>query len=217
MHREGYGLLLGLVTAALVLTVGHRMLGGGAWLRVMETLLWLCTGFTIFFFRDPERQAPTAPGLIVSPADGTVVEIVEETEPDYLQAPARRISIFLSPFNVHVNRSPIDGEVEYYSYRKGKFLRAFLPEASTQNEQSIVGVKAPWGKITFKQIAGIIARRIVCEAYEGRRLKRGERIGIIKFGSRMDVFLPLDAPLKVRVRDRVKAGESILGEINHAS
>jgi phosphatidylserine decarboxylase len=217
VHKEGYGLLLGFVLAALVLTLSHRMLSGGLFLRVVETLLWLCAAFIVFFFRDPERHAPTAPGLVVSPADGTVVEIVEELEPEFIKAPARRISIFLSPFDVHVNRSPIDGEVKYYSYRPGKFLRAFLSQASLENEQSIIGMQAAWGRVTFKQIAGILARRIVCEAYEGRRLERGERFGIIKFGSRMDVYLPLDAPLKVRVRDKVKAGESILGEIKHGS
>ncbi len=217
MHKEGYGLLIGFVLAALVLTLGHRTLGAGIFLRGVEILLWLCAGFTLYFFRDPERTIPTEQGLIVSPADGTVVEIVEEFEPEFIKAPARRISIFLSPFNVHVNRSPITGEVKYYSYREGKFLRAFLPEASTENEQSIIGMEAPWGKITFKQIAGIIARRIVCNAREGHVLERGERFGIIKFGSRMDIYLPLDAPLKVRVRDKVKAGESILGEIKNAS
>jgi len=217
VHKEGFGLLIGFVLAALILTLGHRTLGAGMFLRVIETLLWLGAAFIVFFFRDPEREIPTAPGLIVSPADGKVVEIVEEFEPEYLQAPARRISIFLSPFNVHVNRSPIEGEVKYYRYRKGKFLRAFLPEASTENEQSIIGMQAPWGKVTFKQIAGIIARRIVCDAREGRRLHRGERFGIIKFGSRMDVYLPLDTLLKVQVRDNVKAGESILGEIKNAS
>lgn len=217
MHKEGYGLILGFLLAALVLTLSHRMLGAGTFLRVVETFLWVCAGFVIFFFRDPERQVPTAPGLIVAPADGTIVEIVEEHEPDYLKGRARRISIFLSPLNVHVNRAPVEGEVQYYQYRKGKFLRAFLSAASTENEQSIIGMQAPWGKITFKQIAGILARRIVCEAYEGRKLRRGERFGIIKFGSRMDIFLPLNTLLKVRVRDKVKAGESILGEIDHAS
>lgn len=217
MHKEGYGMFLGLLLPALVLTLGHRMLGAGDWLRGLEALLWMGAAFMIFFFRDPERRVPTAPGLIVAPADGTVVEIVEEYEAEYLRAPARRISIFLSPLDVHVNRAPAEGEVQYYGYRKGKFFRAFLPAASSENEQSIIGVQAPLGKITFKQIAGILARRIVCEAYQGRKLQRGERFGIIKFGSRMDVCVPLDAALKVRVRDKVKAGESILGEFNHAS
>lgn len=210
-------MLIGFALAALVLTLSHRMLGAGVFLRSVEVLLWLSVGFIVFFFRDPVRQIPTAPGLVVSPADGTVVEVIEEFEPVFIKAPARRISIFLSPFNVHVNRSPIDGEVKHYSYQEGKFLRAFLPEASTENEQSIIGMQAPWGKVTFKQIAGIIARRIVCNAREGRRLERGERFGIIKFGSRMDVYLPLDTVIKVHVRDKVKAGESVLGEIKDAS
>lgn len=217
MHKEGYGLILGLALAALVLTVSHRMIGAGLWLRGVEALLWVGAVFMVFFFRDPPRRVPAGPGLIVAPADGTVVEIVEEVEPEYLRAPARRISIFLSPLDVHVNRAPAEGEVQYYNYRKGRFLRAFLAAASAENEQSIVGLQAPLGKLTFKQIAGLLARRIVCEAYAGRKLQRGERFGIIKFGSRMDVFVPLDAAVRVRVRDKVKAGESILGEFNHAS
>jgi len=217
VHKEGWGLILGLLVAALVLTLSHRMLGAGMLLRALEVLMWLLAAFMFYFFRDPERQVPSAPGLIVSPADGTVVEIVDEEEPDYIRGPARRISIFLSPFDVHVNRAPAEGDVEYVRYHAGKFLRAFLPEASRENEQAVIGLRSPWGKVTFKQIAGILARRIVCDARQGMPLKRGERFGIIKFGSRMDVFVPLNTAVRVRVRDKVKGGESILGEIDHAS
>jgi len=222
VHREGYGLLSILAGLALLLTLGYlgfREQGGlvAMTLRVMSLLLWLATAFVIFFFRDPERDIPTSLGLVVSPADGTVIGIDEIDEPDFMQARTKRVIIFLSPFNVHVNRVPHDGEVKYFRYRQGRFLVASEPAASTENEQSIIGLETPDGKILFKQIAGILARRIVCEIREGHRVRRGERFGIIKFGSRMEVFMPLNTEIKVRLREKVRAGESIIGEIKHAA
>jgi len=186
-------------------------------LRITSILLWLAAAFIIFFFRDPEREAPKGLGLLVSPADGTVIGIDEIDEPDYIHARTKRVIIFLSPFNVHVNRVPEDGEVRYFRYQQGRFLVASVPAASTENEQSIIGLQTPVGKIVFKQIAGILARRIVCEIREGHRVRRGERFGVIKFGSRMEVFMPLHTEIKVRLREKVRAGESILGEIQHAT
>lgn len=186
-------------------------------LRIISILLWLAAAFIIFFFRDPEREAPKGLGLLVAPADGTVIGIDEIDEPDYIHARTKRVIIFLSPFNVHVNRVPEDGEVRYFRYQKGRFLVASVPAASTENEQSIIGLQTPAGKIVFKQIAGILARRIVCEIREGHRVRRGERFGVIKFGSRMEVFMPLHTEIKVRLREKVRAGESILGEIQHAT
>lgn len=186
-------------------------------LRGISILLWLAAAFIIFFFRDPEREAPKGFGLLVSPADGTVIGIDEIDEPDYIHARTKRVIIFLSPFNVHVNRVPEDGEVRYFRYQRGRFLVASAPAASTENEQSIIGLQTPAGKIVFKQIAGILARRIVCEIREGHRVRRGERFGVIKFGSRMEVFMPLHTEIKVRLREKVRAGESILGEMQHAT
>ncbi|MDZ7361420.1 MAG: phosphatidylserine decarboxylase family protein [candidate division KSB1 bacterium] len=222
MHREGYGLLSILAGLALLLTLGYvgfREQGGllAMTLRVMSLLLWLASAFVIFFFRDPERDIPTGPGLVVSPADGTVIGIDEIDEPDFMHARTKRVIIFLSPFNVHVNRVPNDGEVKYFRYQAGRFLVASEPAASTENEQSIIGLETPDGKILFKQIAGILARRIVCEIRQGHRVRRGERFGIIKFGSRMEVFMPLNTEIKVRLREKVRAGESIIGEIKHAA
>jgi phosphatidylserine decarboxylase len=207
---------------ALLCTLGYMALQapGGAVafiLRLASILLWLSTAFVIFFFRDPEREIPTGLGLLVSPADGTVIGIDEINEPDYIHAQTKRVIILLSPFNVHVNRVPEDGEVQYFRYQKGRFLVASAPAASTENEQSIIGLQTPEGRIVFKQIAGILARRIVCEIREGHRVRRGERFGIIKFGSRMEVFMPLNTEIKVRLREKVRAGESILGEIKHAT
>jgi len=128
----------------------------------------------------------------------------------------QRISIFLSVLDVHVNRAPAEGVVRLYRYQRGRFHVASLPEASVENEQSVIGLETPGGKVLFKQIAGLIARRIVCDLRVGQRVLRGERFGIIKFGSRMEVYLPPEVEIKVRLRDKVRAGESILGEFSNA-
>jgi phosphatidylserine decarboxylase len=146
-----------------------------------------------------------------------VIGIDEIDETEFMQERTRRVSIFLSVFNVHVNRVPCEGEVKYFRYKSGRFLVASQPNASVENEQSVIGLETLHGKILFKQIAGILARRIVCDLREGHRVQRGERFGMIKFGSRMEVFLPLDAEVKVRLREKVKAGESIIGEFKHES
>jgi phosphatidylserine decarboxylase len=220
VHREGYGILSALIVIALLLTwgyLGYRQQGGSiaVMFRVLGVVFWALAAFTVYFFRDPEREIPAGMGLVVSPADGTVIGIDETEEPDFIKARTRRVTIFLSPFNVHVNRVPDDGEVKYFRYKKGRFFVASKPAASMENEQSIIGLETPDGKIVFKQIAGILARRIVCEIREGHRVRRGERFGMIKFGSRMEVFLPLNSEVKVRLREKVKAGESIIGELKH--
>jgi phosphatidylserine decarboxylase len=215
VHREGYGILIAFVLAALVFTLGYRQLGGGAALRMLSLVLWILVAFTVFFFRDPEREIPTGEGLVLAPADGTVIGIEEVDEPEFINGRARRVSIFLSVFNVHVNRAPYDGEVKYFRYQKGRFRVASQPAASTENEQTIIGLETPQGKILFKQIAGILARRIVCDIREGHQVRRGERFGMIKFGSRMEIFLPLTTTIKVRLREKVRAGESIIGELYH--
>lgn len=172
---------------------------------------------TVFFFRDPERVIPNGKGEVVSPADGTVIGIDEVEEPLFLQGRARRVSIFLSIFNVHVNRVPVEGTVKLVQYHRGRFHVASQPQASSENEQSVIGVESPWGRVLFKQIAGLIARRIVYNVREGMVVRRGERFGIIKFGSRMEVYLPLDTEIKVRLNDKVRAGESIIGEFRNAA
>jgi phosphatidylserine decarboxylase len=160
------------------------------------------------FFRDPERPIPTLAQAIISPADGRVVRVVQE---NYEGCPVCRVSIFMSPLDVHVNRAPIAGVVKDVSYRKGAFRMAMEEAASVENEQNIFTLEGEQGRIVVKQIAGILARRIVFWKRPGDTLARGERVGLIKFGSRVDVLMEPDVALRIKVGDRVRAGSSILG------
>ncbi len=166
--------------------------------------------FTLYFFRDPERTIPEGENLIVSPADGKLVLIKELDHADYLESPAIQLSIFLSPLNVHVNRIPWSGTVGYYRYIKGDYMVAYDHRASEKNERTEIGVERDGQKILFKQIVGSIARRIVCPLKEGDTVTAGERFGMIKFGSRMDVILPRNATIQVEVGQKVVGGETVL-------
>ena len=200
MVRDGYiyGFSLLLVAGLLVWFTGNW-----AW-TVAPALL---AAFFLWFFRDPERAIPVAPGLIVCPGDGKVTETVCIATPD---GPRQRISIFLSVFNVHVNRSPIGGVLSRVHYQKGEYLNAMNPASADRNEQNAVTVKGSGFEITFKQIAGLLARRIVFNHREGDLVERGQRVGLIKFGSRVDVVIPAEAVLRVKVGERVKGGASVL-------
>jgi len=169
------------------------------------------TFFILFFFRDPERSIPQGDNIFVSPADGKVILIQNVHEERYLKNDATQVSIFMSPFNVHVNRSPCDAIVKLVVYTPGRFLSAFKPEASRENENITMLLETENAKVLVRQVAGFIARRAVCRVKPGDTLKRGERYGIIKFGSRLDVYLPLYTEIKVKLGDKVKGGESILG------
>jgi phosphatidylserine decarboxylase len=174
----------------------------------------LCiTFFMVFFFRDPERNAPKGKGLFVSPADGKIILIKDIHEKDYLKSDSKEISIFMSPFDVHVNRAPCEGEVSVVHYSPGKFMAAYKDDSSIKNENIVMVLKGKNGNILVRQVAGFIARRAVCKAKVGDILKTGERYGIIKFSSRLDVYLPVDTKIKVHLGEKVKAGETILGEI----
>jgi phosphatidylserine decarboxylase len=163
--------------------------------------------FVFYFFRDPERTIPTDHGAVVSPADGHVVAIVDEP----LSAVAgRRVSIFLSIWDVHVQRAPVRGRIASVVYRPGKFYAALRSAASSENEQNIISIRADGGTVVFKQIAGAIARRVICWKREGDTVALGERVGMIRFGSRVDVWLPREAEILVRRGQKVKGGESIL-------
>jgi phosphatidylserine decarboxylase len=167
----------------------------------------LLATFFLWFFRDPHRTIPTGPGLVVSPGDGLVTETVAISTPE---GPRQRISIFLNVFNVHVNRSPVAGVLTAVRYQKGKYLNAMNPASADSNEQNVATVRGDGYEVTFKQIAGLIARRIVFWPHEGDRLERGQRVGLIKFGSRVDVILPAEAELLIKVGQRVKGGSSVL-------
>jgi phosphatidylserine decarboxylase len=167
--------------------------------------------FTLNFSRDPDRPVPSEPGLLVSPADGTVVEISEAEEPDFLRGPCTKIGIFLSVFDVHVNRSPCEGPVKAVKHRPGLYLDARHPDCGAQNEAQSIHV----GDVVVKQVAGLIARRIVCEAKESQVLARGERFGMIKFGSRTELWIPKErvGEIKVRLNEKVKGGQTVLARV----
>jgi phosphatidylserine decarboxylase len=169
-------------------------------------------GFTTNFFRDPERTTPKGENLIIAPADGKVIVVKRIHDDEFFHADVQQISIFMSPFNVHVNRSPITGTIRHIRYVKGEYFAAFEDKASEKNEQMIVGLEGANGKVMFKQIAGFVARRIVCLLKPGDVVNMGERFGMIKFGSRVDVFIPLSVNVRVQIGDITKAGETILGE-----
>jgi phosphatidylserine decarboxylase len=173
----------------------------------------LAVGFSAWFFRDPERTAPADPRAVVSPADGRVVDVVPMQEDRFLHAPTTRISIFMSPLDVHVNRSPIDGRITRIEHTPGKFGAAFEDKASLDNERTAMVLEQGARRFLVVQIAGAVARRIICRRNVGEVLGRGERYGIIMFGSRVDVFLPADVRPVVKKGDRVTAGETPLAEL----
>ncbi len=179
-------------------------------LIVFASLLFMA--FTLYFFRDPNRTAPNKENAIVSPADGKILIIKNITENRFINGDAVQISIFMSPLNVHVNRIPIDGVVEYFKYVKGEYLVAFHDKADTRNERTEIGILSSYGKVLFTQVAGFVARRIICELSKGDTVKQGKRFGMIKFGSRVDVIVQPDWKIKVKEGDIVSAGESILFE-----
>jgi phosphatidylserine decarboxylase len=168
--------------------------------------------FSINFFRDPERVTPDKDNVVVSPADGKVIIIKEIQDKKFVHGPAKQISIFMSPLNVHVNRIPIDGKVTYVKYHQGDYIMAFEEKASERNERSEFGIESKFGKVFFSQVAGFVARRIVYEIKENDSVKIGKRFGMIKFGSRVDVIVSSDWKIKVAMNQNVKAGETILFE-----
>lgn len=207
MVRDGIFYAFGFgIAATLVWLITHS-----AWITAVPVLFAL---FFLWFFRDPERRIPAGAGDIVSPADGVV------TEADWIETAGGsrfRISIFLNVFDVHVNRSPAAGVVKAVEYREGAFLNAMKPESGLLNEQTLVVIDAGAYEISFKQIAGLLARRIVCKVKVGDRLERGQRVGMIKFGSRTDVLMPAEAVPRVRTGTRVKGGSTVLAVLPTAT
>ena len=210
MVRDGYIYALSLIVVAAALT---WFTGVWAW-GVAPILL---AAFFLWFFRDPQRTIPTGNGLIVSPGDGLVTETASITT---TEGALTRISIFLSVFDVHVNRAPISGTVSRVHYQKGQYLNAMNPASAERNEQCVISLRGQGAdagfEITFKQIAGLLARRIVCNCTEGHTVEPGARVGLTKFGSRVDVLLPPNAELRVKVGDRVKGGASVLAAVRVA-
>ncbi len=210
MIREGYLFSAPLLVAGLALLVLNRfVLDKAAWMNWVGGICIFLGVFVLYFFRDPQRVIPQDPAAVVSPADGRVVEIVEEA---WEGRPGRRISIFLAVWDVHVQRAPVTGTIRRVDYRPGKFFAAMRARASVENEQNVFTVSTPRGEIMFKQIAGWIARRVVSWKAAGDAVTRGERVGMIRFGSRVDVWLPPEAEITVRKGQHVAGGSDILAQ-----
>jgi phosphatidylserine decarboxylase len=208
IDRAGYPFIAGALVPAVLCAAARR--------HALAVTLAALGGFFAYFFRDPERDVPADAGLVVSPADG---KVMISGPSDGRWAPAgewKQITIFLSPLDVHMNRAPVDGRITRIDYRPGKFLPAYH-ESANDNELNEIWIDHGGRAVVVRQVVGILARRIVCRVSEGDLLQRGERIGLMKFGSRMDVFLPTDAELKARVGDRVIGGETVLATLGEAS
>lgn len=214
---EGYSFIIGSLlfsgTAAFILWLVIK--NGNSSVIISLTVFLLGASLMLvflmaFFFRDPDRVIPGGEGLFVSPADGKVIRIRDVPDKQYTGAEAKEISIFMSPLDVHVNRSPCDGRVVAVRYSPGKFLAAYKDDASLRNENIVMVLENTHGKVLVRQVAGFIARRAVCRVKEGDVLKRGERYGIIKFSSRLDVYVPKSAEIMVKSGDKTTAGETII-------
>ncbi len=202
--RAGYPFIF----ASAFTTAVFALLG----MAVLAIAGLLVTGFICFFFRDPDRLIPVGEGIVVSPADGKVIKVMTVEQTPYFEGPCTRISVFMSIFNVHVNRVPHEGTIRRVHYHPGKFFSANLDKASTDNEHNALLLESPSGRpVGFVQIAGLVARRIICAVQPGDILERGQRFGLICFGSRLDIYLPVDTDVQVAKGDKVLAGSTIIG------
>ena len=210
--REG---LVFIVIAALIAAGTYALaLNRRSWpLWLLAFLLTIIALWVAYFFRDPERTGERGEQVVIAPADGKVVLIEDVDEPAFMGGRAHRISIFMNVFNVHVNRYPVSGTVRYDIHNPGKFLNAAADKASTENEQSSVGIETPMGRVLTRQIAGLIARRIVTYSKLGEVVNQGDRMGLIRFGSRVDVFLPMSAQVTSKIGDMTIAGTSVIGRL----
>jgi phosphatidylserine decarboxylase len=208
--KYGYSTLRMIAIIAIILISAGFLVSNNLLKSILIILPLIFLIFSMYFFRDPDRTIPEDENIVVSPADGKILFIKNVYDNKYLNCKAKQISIFMSPLNVHVNRIPVDGKVEYVKYHKGAFVAAFDDKASAKNERCEFGINSRYGKVLFTQVAGFIARRIVYEIKEGDSVKKGERFGMIKFGSRVDVVVPENWTAAVKKGEHVSAGESIL-------
>jgi len=210
--REGYpfiGIAMALAAATFALALSRR--SWGLWLLAIAmtvVALWVA-----YFFRDPERTGERGSSIVVAPADGKLIMITEVDEPAFIGGRAVRLSIFMNVFNVHVNRYPVDGTVGYVHYNPGRFLNAAAEKSSIENEQSSVGIESGRYRILVRQIAGLVARRIVTYSREGEAVTQGDRMGLIRFGSRVDVFMPVESKLRVKLGELTTAGTTVLADL----
>lgn len=214
IHKDCYGTIIMVWTICLVLAFLFLRFIPWAFISYPLTVIpMFFMGFVLFFFRVPNRQSVGEANDVTSVADGKIVVIDKVFESEYLNKECIQVSIYMDFFNVHVNYWPVSGEVKYYKYHPGKYMLAFLPKASELNEHTSTAISSPYGDVFFKQIAGTFARRIVCYADPGAQEVKGSQCGIIKFGSRIDMYFPLDAEIKVKLGDHVTASESIIATL----
>jgi phosphatidylserine decarboxylase len=210
--REGYPFIaIALVLSAAAWAAALGM--GGLWMNGLAIVCSVLVLFVVWFFRDPTPRVPEDGRLVVAPGQGKVIDIREVEEPSFLRGAARRITIFLSVFDVHVQRAPVSGTVEHRSYKPGEYAVAWLEKASQDNEQASLGITTPQGRVLVRQIAGLVARRIVTDPVEGDTVERGDRIGLIRFGSRVDLFLPLEWEITCAVGDKTRVGATALARL----
>ena len=215
IHKDCYGTIL--LVWLICLPLAYLIMRFIPWPFIsypLCTIPMFFMGFVLFFFRVPLRQRVGTDNQVTSVADGKVVVIEKVVDNEYVKGECLQVSVYMDFFNVHVNYWPIDGEVSYYKYHPGKYMLAFLPKASELNEHTSVGVRSAYGDVFFKQIAGTFARRIVCHANPGSQIVKSEECGIIKFGSRIDMYLPLDAEIKVKLGDTVRGSETVIAELH---
>ena len=210
--REGLPFIaIAAVLALVALIFASRRGGWPSW--VLTAVMVVIAVWVAYFFRDPERSGARGDRVVTAPADGKVVLITEVDEPAFIHGRALRVSIFMNVFNVHVNRYPVSGTVKYVQYNPGKFLNAAVEKSSLENEQRSVGIESGPYRILVRQIAGLIARRIVTYSRTGERVEQGERMGLIRFGSRVDIFLPTDAQVQVKIGELTTAGTTVVAEL----
>lgn len=215
IHKNCYGTLL--IVWLICLPILFVLLKFIPWPFLSYTLATIplfFMGFVLYFFRVPGRNRVGGDNVVTSVADGKVVVIDKVVEEEYVKGECIQVSVYMDFFNVHVNFWPVDGEVTYYKYHPGLYMLAYLPKASELNEHTSVGMRTPFGDVFFKQIAGTFARRIVCHAVPGESVRKADECGIIKFGSRIDMFFPLDADIKVKLGEYVKASETVIAELH---
>lgn len=213
IHREGYSIIFYTMVALVLINAPLNYWFEGTWYtQVVFGLSILFFIAIVQFFRHPNRYTPQDDDLVIAPADGKVVVIEEVDEPEFIKGKCKQVSIFMSPINVHVNRYPVSGNVVYEKYHPGKYLVAWHPKSSTENERTTVAVKNEHGIILFRQIAGALAKRIVCYAKEGHKAKAGKEFGFIKFGSRIDIYLPLTAEITVKLDQKTTGGETVIAK-----
>ena len=214
IHKDGWGTILGIWALCIVLICLSLVFIGNRFISYPLTAIFLFfIGFVLFFFRVPERECAEGENMVTSVADGEVVIVEKVFEKEYLKKECIQVSVYMDFFNVHVNFWPMSGTVSYYKYHPGKYFLAFLPKASELNEHTSIGIKNEYGEILFKQLAGTFARRIECYAEVGGQGEKGQQCGIIKFGSRIDMYLPADADIRVAPGDEVRACETVIAEL----